>query len=155
MDKLFETKISKSHYQTLYAYMSKSKYIETPEKLLDLFNDYRKHVKANPNIKADWVGKDATEVERKLEIPLTWDGFECYLSEKKVINDLGDYEANTDNAYSEYVEVIKLIKKFTGVDQFNGAAIGIFNANLMSRKLGLADKQEVKVDTFDITLNLK
>ena len=59
--------------------MGKSKYIESPKKLWELFLDYKKEVKNNPVIIKDWVGKDAEQVHREREKPLTMVGFECFL----------------------------------------------------------------------------
>ena len=59
--------------------MGKPKYIETPERLWELFLAYKKEVKSNPIIIKDWVGKDAEEVHREREKPLTMVGFECFV----------------------------------------------------------------------------
>lgn len=135
--------------------MGRPKLIETPELLMQLFLDYIKDTKSKPYLKHDFVGKDADEVNRKLERPLTWVGFECYLYEQGIVSQLTHYEQNLENSYTEYLPIITHIKKFIEKDQFEGATAGVFNPNIVARKLGLADKQEVKVDTFDITLNLK
>ncbi len=134
--------------------MGKHKYIETPEKLLELFFAYIKDAKNKPYLKHDFVGKDGNSVYKELERPLTWVGFECYLYEKEIIGDLSSYEQNRDDAYKDYLPIISHIKRFIEKDQFEGATAGVFNPNIIARKLGLADKQEVKVDSFDITLKL-
>lgn len=125
----------------------KQKYIETPEKLWELFIAYEAHVKANPKIREDFVGKDATMVERKLERPLTFVGFECYLHEQDVVSNLSSYEANADNSYVSYLPILTRIKQFIETDQFEGATVGIYNHNIIARKLGLVDKQESKVES--------
>jgi hypothetical protein len=56
--------------------MGKKKYIETPEILWQHFLDYKAHVKKSPILIKDWVGKDADEVHKEKERPLTIEGFE-------------------------------------------------------------------------------
>jgi hypothetical protein len=110
--------------------------------------------KAKPYLKHDFVGKDGDSVNRRLERPLTWVGFECYLYDNKIICNLSSYEANADNSYKDYLPIITRIKRFIEKDQFEGATAGIFNANIIARKLGLADKQDIKLDVYDVKLNL-
>jgi len=56
--------------------MAKKKYIETPEKMWQLFVDYRTHVKATPRKKMVFVGKNGDKTWEDLERPLTMEGFE-------------------------------------------------------------------------------
>jgi len=46
--------------------MGKNKYIETPEKLWEYFEAYRKTVKSKPILVQDFVGAMASEVERRI-----------------------------------------------------------------------------------------
>ena len=124
----------------------KSKYIESPDMMLQLFNQYREEAKSNPYLKHDFVGKDAGEVWKRIERPLSWVGFECYLFDQKVISDLSDYEENTNGSYIEYLPIIRAIKKYIDKDQFEGASAGIYQQNIIARKLGLTDKKDVKLD---------
>lgn len=118
------------------------KNIESPEELWRLFRLYKTWAKENPRTKQDFVGKDGDEIERKLERPLTWVGFEVYLYERMIINNLGDYEKNKDDAYVEFSPIIRAIKAYIEQDQFEGASVGIYQHNIIARKLGLTEKQE-------------
>jgi hypothetical protein len=124
--------------------MGKPKYIETPEKFWEYFEAYQEHIKQNPIKKQDFVGKDALEVNRKLERPLTWVGFENYLYKAGIISDLSDYEENKNNSYTDYLPIIRVIKRIIEQDQFEGATVGIYQQNIIARKLGLVDKKEVE-----------
>lgn len=115
------------------------KNIESPEQLLMLFKEYQDYTKANPKHKHDFVGKDANEVYRELEVPLTWWGFECFLYDREIINDLGDYEKNKDGRYTEYAPIISRIKTYIRTDQYNGGATGIYQHNIIARTLGLVE----------------
>ena len=124
--------------------VGRPKSIESPEQLYMLFRKYMTWCKDNPRTKQDFVGKDGDEIERKLERPLSWVGFEAYLYERLIISDLGNYERNTDGSYKEFLPIIRALKTFIEQDQFEGAAVGIYKENIIARKLGLADKQEAR-----------
>jgi hypothetical protein len=124
--------------------MAKPKYIETPEKLWGHFEAYREWAKANPYKVTDWVGAKAIEVVRHKERPLTWVGFEAYLSERRIINDLGDYTKNDDGRYKEYAPIITCIRKIINADQLEGAGANVYQQNIVARLLGLVDKQDNK-----------
>lgn len=125
--------------------MAKHKYIETPDKLWQLFEEYKQYAKNNPILVQDYVGKDGKEVFRTKERPLTIEGFECYLYEKGVIGDLSHYFANTDNRYSDYLTICMRIKKSVRNDQIEGGMAGIYNPSITQRLNGLVDKQEQEI----------
>lgn len=49
----------------------------------------------------------------------------------------------TDSKDEDFLEVIARVEDTIETQQFEGACVGAFNANIIARKLGLADKQEV------------
>lgn len=134
--------------------MAKRKYIETPERLWELFEAYVLHERNNPMFKTEYVGRDGNEVKTALDTPITFEGFECYLSANGIIEDLGQYSANRDEAYTEYVPIIARISKNCYVHNFKGAAVGLFNANLIARKLGLTEKTDTTNRTEVKILNI-
>lgn len=121
-----------------------TKYIETPERMWELFEDYKTHVKSNPRTKVEYVGKDGSKVSTPLETPLTIEGFENYVADKGVIQDLGDYFANTNNNYSCYSTICSRIKRKIRQDQIEGGMVGQYNPSITQRLNGLTDKSEVK-----------
>lgn len=127
--------------------MAKTKYIESPEKLKEYFLSYEREVKNNPFLVKDWVGKDGDEVYREKEKPLTIEGFECWLAENDIIQDLGDYLKNKDNRYDDYAPICSYVKKKTRRDQIEGGMAGIFNASITQRLNGLAEQSEVTQKT--------
>jgi hypothetical protein len=120
------------------------KAIESPEALERLFEDYKQWIKDNPYMVHDFVGKDAEEVERRKQRPLSWVGFEGFLARNKILVHLGNYEQNTDGAYTEYLPIIRALKKECSSDIIEGAMAGVYNANLAARLEGLADKKELE-----------
>lgn len=126
--------------------MAKKKYIETPEKMWELFEAYRKEVKSNPRKKHVFVGKDGVSDYELLERPLTLEGFECYCYDNEIISDLSDYFANKDGRYSEYAAICSRIRKTIKDDQIQGGMVGQYNPSITQRLNGLTDKSEVKTD---------
>jgi hypothetical protein len=125
--------------------MGKRKYIETPEKMWQLFDAYRKEVKENPRFVYDYVGRDGNQVTKPLERPLTMEGFEMYVADiDGMPNDLSYYFANTDDRYTEYSAVCTRIRKAIRQDQIEGGMVGQYNPSITQRLNGLADKQEIK-----------
>lgn len=128
------------------------KNISTPELMMEHFSDYVKETKANPFKVKDWVGKDAYEVKREKERPLTMEGFENYCFLNGIITDLSHYFCNLDNRYSEFVGVCSRIRLIIRQDQIEGGMANIYNPSITQRLNGLAEKQELKQD---ITANVK
>lgn len=123
-----------------------TKYIETPEKMWELFTKYVKNESENPMFKVEYVGKEGERVNTPLQVPITFEGFQCYVADLGIINDLGDYASNKNESYSDYSTIITRIRNNCFSQNFKGAAVGLFNANIIAKKLGLADKQDIKAD---------
>jgi hypothetical protein len=123
--------------------MAKKKYIETPEILWQYFLKYKEFVKGKPIIVKDWVGKDATDVYREKERPLTIEGFENYLADEEIISDLSHYFCNLDDRYSEYVAICSRIKRNVRQDQIEGGMVGIYNPSITQRLNSLTDNVDV------------
>lgn len=124
--------------------MAKKKYIETPEKMWELFEAYRDEVKNNPRYVYDYVGKDGTQVMKPLERPLTFEGFYNYCYDK--VGCIDQYFENRDERYNEYVAICSRIKKDVRQDQIEGGMVGQYNPSITQRLNGLVDKQEQKQD---------
>jgi len=127
--------------------MGKRKYIETPEKMWEYFETYKKWVKSNPIQVQDYVGKDAEMVYRTKERPLTIDGFECWCFDNGIISDLSNYFANSDNRYSDYSTICHAIKKAVRTDQIEGGMAGIYNPSITQRLNNLTEKTENTIIT--------
>jgi len=119
-----------------------TKYIETPEKMWELFLAYKKDVKDNPRFVYEYHGKDGEEKMKPLERPLTIEGFSCYLSENNVTTNLHDYLANTNNAYSDYSSICRAIKEQIRRDQIEGGMVGQYNPSITQRLNGLKEQTE-------------
>lgn len=120
--------------------MGKHKYIETPEKMWELFEAYRKDVKSNPRIVFEFHGKDGTERAKPLERPLTMEGFKCYCYD--LIGDITAYLVNRDEAYNDYSTICTRIKEEIRRDQIEGGMVGQYNASITQRLNGLKEQTE-------------
>jgi len=125
--------------------------IESPEKLWDLFLAYVQKQSENPWLKVDYVGQKADKVIVPLARPITMEGFECYLWDEGIAHGIDQYAANRDGRYPEYVSIIKLIRQNCFKQNFEGAAVGAFNANLIARKLGIRDQVDSSIEVRDIS----
>lgn len=136
--------------------MAKRKYIETPEKLWELFLSYKQHVKNTPIVVKDWVGGMGKEVDREKAIPLSWDGFEIFVMEQGYISypDLSEYAEGKNESYKDYFPLCRAIKKYCRVDQINGGMVGIFNPSVTQRLTGLAEKIQ-EDGTKEVTIKVK
>jgi hypothetical protein len=126
--------------------MGKPKYIETPEKLWEYFQEYKKETKSKPFLVKDWVGKDALDVYREKERPLTIEGFECYLADKNIIDNLSQYFANTEQRYTDYQTICSRVKKAVRQDQIEGGMAGMYNPSITQRLNGLVEKTQTEVN---------
>lgn len=123
--------------------MPREKLIGSPEILAELFEKYRTWAKDTPYEFHDFVGKDAEEVWKKRQRPLTWKGFEAWLYREGVVSQLTHYEQNTDDSYTAYLPIIRALKNQCSADIIDGALAGIYQQNIAARLEGLTDKKEL------------
>ena len=117
--------------------MAKHKYIETPEKLYQLFEAYKKQRKPREIQKAT-----ATGVKSEFHLPpLTMEGFEIYCFNQ--VGSVDHYFRNTDNSYSDYLPICNHIKKEIRNDQIEGGMVGQYNSSITQRLNGLTEKTDV------------
>ena len=128
------------------AQVGRPKAFESPEQLMEWFNKYKVWVEENPIRVHDYVGKDADEVYRIRQRPLTIEGFEMYCFEQGVINDLSNYFANSDGRYSDYSTICSRIKKAIRQDQIEGGMAGIYNPSITQRLNNLVEKTNTEVN---------
>lgn len=99
----------------------------------------------NPWTKKDWVGKDADEVTRETQRPYTLSGLCLYLDCSTSY--FREFKSNPPKDSEDFLTVITRIEEVIYTNKFEGAAVGAFNANIISRDLGLVDKKEQNIVT--------
>lgn len=124
------------------------KKIPDSETLYEWFEAYLVANELNPVTKMDFKGKDADEVTYKVERPLSWVNFKVWLYKNKSVgfSTMEDYKANKDEVYAAYSEIIRVIDGIIYGQQYDGAAAGLYQQNIIARRLGLADKAETKTE---------
>ena len=135
--------------------MPKPKLIESPEKLMEIFEAYKAHCADNPRIKWVLSQKTAEMVAEPLRVPLTNEGFEifCYNN----YSDVHHYFDNTDGRYSEYRTICTHIKKEIRNDQITGGMVGQFNPSITQRLNALKEHTDVtsgdeKISAITVTI---
>jgi len=110
------------------------------------FTAYRDTVKEKPIKVKDWVGKDADQVMREKERPLTMEGFENYCFENNIIDSIDQYFANYEGRYADFVGICSRIRKVIRQDQIEGGMAGIYSTSITQRLNGLTENSNVKTD---------
>lgn len=113
----------------------RDKLFESPELLWEAASEYFTNTDNRKWVKKDWVGKDAYQVERETETPYTYSGLCLYLGTNR-----GYFSDFKQTCSKDFSEVIMRIEEIMYTQKFEGASVGAFNANIISRELGLADK---------------
>jgi len=125
--------------------MGRYKLIANSLEMWSLFERYRDETKKNPRKKMVFGGKDFSSDYELLERPLTLEGFENWCSDQGIIEDLGDYFANTDKRYSDFTTICSRIRKTIRQDQIEGGMVGQYNPSITQRLNGLIEKSQVEV----------
>lgn len=136
------------------AKVGRPKNIESPEVMWQLFTEYVETIKANPIIKNDFTGKDADEVFKKLERPLTMEGFDNYCFDIGVISGTDHYFANLDGRYKEFVSICSRIRRRIRQDQIEGGMSGIYNPSITQRLNNLVERVQ-EDGTKEVTIKVK
>ena len=119
--------------------MAKHKYIETPEKLYELFERFKTYKKSQQRIIQKATPKGI--LEEAQTPPLTMSGFRVFAHKEGVT--LNHYFANTDNAYEEYRTICRIIEDEIREDQIDGGMVGQYNSSITQRLNGLTEKTDV------------
>lgn len=125
----------------------KKRAIETPDKLWELFEEYKIWSKENPYKVHSHTTRGVKQYQEK-ERSLTYIGFEGWLCLNDIVYDLTHYEVSKNSADEkaiDYRPTIVRIKKVCSLDTISGANSGVYNANISSRLEGLAEKSEVEL----------
>ena len=123
--------------------MAKHKYIETPEKLFELFEAYRKEVKSKPRTNHVFVGKDGNDARQELERPLTLEGFQNYCEDN--ICCVNQYFDNQDKRYNDYISICSRIRRIIRQDQIEGGLVGQYNPSITQRLNNLKEQTETTI----------
>lgn len=120
----------------------RDKLFATPELLWEAACEYFDWIDNNPLIEIDYVGKDATQVEKPHTRPYTLEGLVMYLD--ACTNYWKEFRKRcNDNNEKDFIAIITRIEEIIRRQKFEGAACGFYNANIIARDLGLSDKKDL------------
>lgn len=143
-------------------FVGKPKAFKDPQELWNLACEYFERIDSMPfevqeqrkgSVRIE-KGMDVSEIKASIENPVvnlkitkpyTWAGFEDYLLEQGYVRNLAPYRLNIDKRYDDFQEVMKSIANVMYAQKHNGATVGIYNANIIARDLGLTDKIQTNV----------
>lgn len=123
--------------------MPRSKVFEKPDELYEYFELYKQDIVDNPIIFNAWTNKKGVAHVEKRHRPMTWAGFEAFLYKKGLLVNLDQYRT-AKGSYASFSSIIRVIGKEMFDNKFSGAAVGIYQQNIIARELGLAEKAEVQ-----------
>lgn len=119
-------------------------YKDDVEELWNDFVEYANHTKSNPRVKIEYVGRNGDKVETPLEVPLTNEGFENFVHDKRGFS-IHDYLYSSDERYNRFSTVRSRVKKAIRQDQIEGGMVGQYNASITQRLNGLTEKTQQSV----------
>ncbi|MFB6456557.1 terminase small subunit [Chitinophaga sp. Hz27] len=117
------------------------------EILISTATEYFQYCIENPILKEDYAGGMAKKVTRKIPRPFSERAFCVFAG----ISRSGWIEFKK-RATDDFLDIIRRIEDIIYNQKFEGAAVGIFNANLISRDLGLVDKKEIDQKVITVTV---
>ena len=71
------------------------------------------------------------------------EGFENFVANEGLNQDLGDYFSNNQDRYDQYATICTRIRKSIRQDQIEGGMAGIYNTSITQRLNNLTEKHEV------------
>ena len=119
----------------------KSKYIETPEQMYELFEAYKANRKPREIQKATVKGV----VSEFHMPPLTMEGFDIFVMNYEGTQSKGveQYFTNREGRYLAYVDICTRIKREIRNDQIEGGMVGQYNTSITQRLNNLTEKTDV------------
>lgn len=149
-------------YKQEYKHVGRPKRFEHPEEMWNEAQDYFEEQSKRKWIRHDYKGKDAVHVHLPTSAPFTIEGFCHFLGVSTVYwrtfkSNLNKNEVKTvtEEVRTEFLSVIARIEEIIFRQQYEGAAVGAYNGNLVARKLGLVDKQDVTSDGDRLTIKIE
>ena len=127
----------------------RDKLFKTADLLWEAACEYFQWCDENPLLQKDFKGKDAEVVYYEHKRAYTLTGLCLYLDcNTKYFYDFEDsIRGKEDKLSKDFSEIISRMREIIYTQKFEGAASGLFNANIIARDLGLTDKKEVKKET--------
>lgn len=137
----------KNQFWKLRSKHGRDKIFENPTLLWEACTEYFEATDQRKWIRTEFNGKDAIECHVPTETPYTWTGLYLFL----------DIDHSTWQLYEkreDFIAISTRVRNIIYTQKFEGAAVGAFNPQLISRDLGLVDKSAAE-DKKDVTIKVK
>lgn len=118
----------------------RDKLFANPELLWEAALEYFQWCDDNPILSHDFIGKEGRSDYREKQRPYTIAGFCVYIDASREW-----WNRFKDSATPDFLQVLTRIEEIMYQNKFEGATVGIFNANIIARDLGLSEKTESKI----------
>jgi len=125
-----------NQYYLLRTKDGRDKQYKTPEDLVKICNEYFQWCLDNPLQEQIVHGKDSKKIEMDKMRPFTVEGLCNFI-------DLSVKGFNLYEGREDFVHITTRVRQIIENQQYEGAAAGFLNPNIVARKLGLSDKSEV------------
>jgi hypothetical protein len=132
----------KSLRSDMFKKNGKRKSIEDAPKFWALACEYFAEVDENPIYRNELLKSGdlaGTQAQVTLARPYSWRGFEAFLVLRGIVSKLDDYRYNTLGRYDDYIEVVQAVGSVMHAQKFEGASVGLFNANIIMSDLKMAE----------------
>lgn len=125
----------------------RDKIFATPQLMWESACEYFTWCEDNPLIEVDFIGKDATQVEKPKMRAFTLQGLCLFLDVNTVYFNCfeDDVKDKTDEVSKDFIKVVTRIRETVYNQKFTGAAAGFLNHNIIARDLGLQDHKQQKI----------
>ena len=128
----------------------KKKYIDTPESLLKIWDEYKEYIDLNPDVQEVATGKGVQVI--RIKKPYQRKGFESYFYRNFGFH-VHQYIDNYEGRYNSYVGVVTCMRGEWEEDQIEGTLTGRYKApNLVARLNNLVEKTENKHEVSEIKI---
>lgn len=115
----------------------RNRIVESPEALLENFEEYQNWIMENPIVVDEYVGKDARLEQKKIIRPMLKPGFAARCGCKK-----WETIAQLKPVSTDFLEAVTYIESMIAEHNVTYAAANLLNANIISRVEGLAERTE-------------
>jgi hypothetical protein len=113
----------------------RDKIFSSSEMLWEACTEYFEHTDRRKWYKIEYNGKNAKKCEVPNETPYTWTGLFLFL-------DIAHSTWSEYERLDDFSAVTTRVRNIIYTQKLEGAAVGAFNASIIARDLGLADKRE-------------
>lgn len=138
------------------AKVGRKRIFETPEDMFNAAQEYFYYQSSRTLNETQFTGSQGKKVIIPHVPPFTWEGLTMFLHVNTVYFNKFEAERkkeNTDQA-REFCKIITHVRETIRLQKFEGAMVGMYNANITARDLGLTDKKDVTTDGQSIGISV-